>query len=519
MATSAVKFVFSATDNTSTASKSAQRNLRSIGEEASKAAAGILSIEKARIGLEAIRSVSRVVSDSFAMMAKNSAAMKGELGAVSTAMGKVSGALGDSIANSQTFKSLMDTTINAMKDFEGWIESNGKTIEEVFAGAVRYSAQATRALLLTVKGLIDLIIVAKNLVPASQESASSLVEGTAWSMRFLGLKARQAITGESTVQRQAEAARMALRAYGAGEGQIGQALDRSQTEVDKLNEMLDSADALLARVAKGEGTGGGDRATRLGGGKAGAGPAAAQAEQQKALLASQAAFERDMITMRAEATNDRNDLAAEALRAEQDAAAATLRVQAQALEAQRRLDDERIAEAKRTAAETAAVLGSLAASTATALAVSLGSGASMIEALFGQIGGAMVQLGGTMTASGFAALLAGPAAALFGLPAPGLIAGGLALSAAGAALQAGLIGGGGGGGGGRGSTVAGASSAAYGGQQRVATTATTEPVVYEIHQYFQGVYTSEAEAGRKIQDAISSSQRSGTSAALSRGRL
>jgi hypothetical protein len=505
----AVTYTISAKDNTSRAAKSAQKNLAGIGEQAAKAAAGILSVEKARIGLQAVREVAQLGADAFRAMAQNSAAMKGELGAVSSAMGKVAGSLGDTLANSRAFKTVLDTLTAGMKDLEGWINSNAETINDVFAGAVRYAAQSSRALLFTVKGLIDLIVVAKNMVPAAQESTSSLIEGTLHSMRFLGLKARMALTGESTVYRQAEAARLALRAYGAGEGKLGEALNQSESEVTRINAMLDSADALLDRVARGAtDPRAGGRATKLASGRAAA--AGGLDDSQKALLASQKQYQAMMLAMRAEATNDTNDIAAEALRAEEAAAEASRKIQERALADQRRLNDERIEEARRAAQEQAAILGSLAAGTATALAVALGSGADMVDALFQQIGGALTQLGGTMTASGFAALLAGPAAALFGLPAPGMIAAGLGLTAAGAALQSGLIGGGGSSSSGGGSTVA--SGYQDTSSQRVQPAQSAAPITYQIVQNFSGVYASEAEAGRKIQDAIYTANRGGTSA-------
>jgi hypothetical protein len=540
VATSNLQVVISAKQTVARPAREASSELTKMARAAAEAAAGVLSIEKARIGLAVVKDVARLGADAFRLMAQNSAAMKGELGAVSSAMGKVAGSLGDTIANTRSFKALMDLVTGGMKDFEVWIKSNSKTIEDVFVGSVKYAAAAARALLFTVKGIIDLIVVAKNMVPAAQDQASSRLEEALWYARYKGLRAREALTGESTKERQQEALWMMNRAIGGVRGNMGRALDQAESEVSRINLAFDSLDDLLAKAQHAE-LPGGDRATKTSGGKKSGG----LTEQQKALMASQKAFDLQMAQMRADSANDTNEIAADSLKAEQTAAQARLKAQEEYQresdrlrqeqneaiheEIQRQLEEQQQVwtSMKDSARDAYGALSGAMASALTAFASGESGFMDAVKAqaqavVMGVAEQAVVKaaweaaeaVGAFAMGNVAGAVLHGKAAAMYaGVASAGYVAGSAMDSA------------GWDGGGGRGGAGSYASSLASSDQRVATASASAGPQVYEIHQYFQGSYATEGEAGRKIADALGIASRSSTTArgttgsgAVSRGR-
>lgn len=503
-----VTFTLTAKQTIVQPSKEAEASLANLGKRAVTAGEQILSIEKARAGIEVIAKAGEIASKAFGAMAANSAAMKGELGAASSQMGKLAGSFGDSLANSAGFKLTIDAVTDALVGLTDWAQENGDVVGDVFAGSVRSVIPVVKGLILSVAGLLETISVARNMIPAIRDDAENAVEVGLHGAEALFAWSNQWSLSASVRRKAAEdmaaAADAGVRAASVPQA-TGRALADAAAEVGKIDKIVGgltkTLDTLDAQLAKKDGA---VRATRIdrGDGKASAAAARIAAENRQIMDAMAAADQEEF---------ERIAKHEEEVRAAQNASlrrigAANIAANKAAFEAEKAQQKAQAEEMRQAKAAENAILAGLTTDFITESLTAIVQGGAVGDAMLAMVGSSLTRLGSAMVATGVAALLGGPAMALFGLSGPGLIAAGAGVTLAGAGLGAAAAGSGGGGGGGSvsSSTSAPRQTATSGGGA-VAGGGTT--IIYQV----AGSMIREAELGRDTLVAQRRAQRSGVS--------
>jgi hypothetical protein len=548
----AVTYTISAKDNASKNVKNVERSFQDMQRGAYKATESILSVEKAQLALGGVaagfvllKDVAQVAGralQEFAQATKfvidSSVSLKTQSVAVQSSFVQLASALGDSIGQSEAMINVVDRLLLKMGEWQTDVVASEAQVQE----SVDFMLDVTQKLLIAGSYIYDTYNAAAAAIAGAYELALkaatplriALDEDMPWWSKAKGM---YDFFGPGTIF-------TALRAWDA----VGTEWDKASTRIKAGSKNADEFRAslrdLFSALKGAEETGPTinmapfDFGANKGGasGKAGAASKAKDdtysaekmvAENERVRLEA-AAFNQKMRD--AEAADSAASMAA-SLAADHDQFEARLKAQVQYQQESERLRQEQNEaihdEIERQAKELEkisegmfqtgkdAYMGLAQGAAAAFTAVATGE-ASFEEAMKAQAQAVVLGVAEQATvkaaweaaeaigsfASGnvAAAVLHGKAALMYAGVASVGYAAGSAMDSAGWD--------GGWSGSGAGSTVGGSSYA----DQRVRSEQAASPLVYEIHQHFSGVYTSEAEAGRKIQDAIYTANRGGTSA-------
>jgi hypothetical protein len=253
MAEGTVRVDFVGDDHLSKPAEKGQKAVKGLGDQAKELHADFdkMSERALRVGAVVTAAFGAGAVLSIKTMADHSARMRGELGHVEQLFGKLAGQLGDSVAASAPFQALLDGIEQTMRDIYRVVDDNSDTFKGIFVEGVRAGIPVLEGLLQVTKGWLDLMVTARHLVPAAKEETVGLVGGALNAMEVFGEKVTGLfVNGEYHNARAADAARRALLAYGEGEGAVGQAADRAEYEVSRLNTSLDALGANLEAMEK-----------------------------------------------------------------------------------------------------------------------------------------------------------------------------------------------------------------------------------------------------------------------------